>query len=309
MLACFEPAEDLQMALDSASPRSRRTILAASLGGVAALAAHTLDRPTPVHASDPNDVVLGQPNLATTTTEITNPDGDEDVFRASTGGAGNAIEGFSTSGAAIVGTSGSDVGVTGSSQTLIGVHGYTVATTFPAVMGRSLANGPAVYGYSGVDGPAPTAPVKTGVYGWATQDASSSGVAGQSTAGRGVHGTSESGRGVNGVATSGLGVRGYATEGVGLSGEASTGYALRTKGRVRLDKSAGITTVASGAATKVVTPGIDLTSTSAVVETLNGNAGGATVERVTIDTAADTFPIVLTGNATASVKVAWLVLG
>jgi hypothetical protein len=287
------------MELDPAFPRSRRAVLSASLGGVAALAAHALGRPAAVHASDPNDVVLGQTNIAATATQITNPDGDEDVFRASSGGAGNAIEGFSTSGAAIVGTSGSDVGVTGSSQTLIGVHGYTVATTFPAVMGRSLADGPGVYGYSGGDGPAPTAPVKTGVYGLATQDTSSRGVVGQSTAGRGV----------NGLATSGLGVRGYATNGVGLSGEALTGYALRTKGRVRLDKSAGIATVLSGTSTKLVTPGIDLTSTSAVIATLNGDAGGATVERVTIDTAADTFTIILTGNAAASVKVAWLVLG
>ncbi len=297
------------MALDTASPRSRRAVLAAALGGVAALAANALGRPTPVHASDPNDVVLGQPNVAATPTEISNPDGDDDVFRATSGGAGSAIEGFSSTGAAIVGSSGSDVGVTGSSETLIGVHGYTLAATFPAVIGRSLANGPAVYGYSGGDELAPTAPVKTGVYGRATQDASSMGVAGQSTAGRGVHGTSESGRGVNGIATTGLGVRGYATDGVGLSGEAVTGYALRTKGRVRLDKSAGVATVAHGTATKLVTPGIDLTSTSVVIATLNGDAGGATVERVAIDTAADTFTIVLTANATVSVKVAWLVLG
>jgi hypothetical protein len=288
------------MALDTHAPRSRRALLAASLGGVAAIAAHALGRPGPVHAVDPNDVVLGQLNVATTTTEITNPDGDEDVFRANSGGSGSAIEGFSTSGAAIVGTSGSDVGVTGSSETRSGVHGHTLAPTFPAVIGRSLANGPAVYGYSGADELAPTAPVKTGVYGRATQDSGSTGVAGQSTAGRGV----------SGVATTGLGVRGFATEGVALSSEATTGYALRTKGRVRLDRSAGIATVASGTATKVVTPGIDLTSTSAVLATLNGEAGGTTtVERVTIDAAANTFTIVLTGNTTLSVKVAWLVLG
>jgi hypothetical protein len=298
------------MALDTASYRSRRAILAASLGGLAAVAANAIGRPAPVSANDPNDVVLGQPNTATMTTEITNPDGNEDVFHASSGGSGIAVAGFSTSGLAIQGVSGSNTGVTGSSETLIGVHGYTLATTYPAVIGRSLANGPGVYGYSGGDELAPTAPVKTGVYGRATQDAGSIGVAGQSTAGRGVQGMSESGRGVSGLATSGLGVRGFATTGIGLSGEASTGYALRTSGRVRLDKSAGIATVASGTATKVVTPGIDLTSTSAVIATLNGDAGGTTtVERVTIDVTANTFTIVLTGNATASVKVAWLVLG
>jgi hypothetical protein len=59
-----------------------------------------------------------------------------------------------------------------------------------------------------------------------------------------------------------------------------------------------------------VTPGIDLTSTSAVIATLNGNAGGSTtVKRVLINATANTFTIYLTANSTANVKVAWLVAG
>ena len=91
-----------------------------------------------------------------------------------------------------------------------------------------------------------------------------------------------------------------ATGGVGLSGEATTGYALRTKGRVRLDQSAGQATITSGTSSVVVTPGIDLTATTAVVATLNGDAGGSTaVKRVAINATANTFTIYLTGNAAA----------
>jgi hypothetical protein len=59
-----------------------------------------------------------------------------------------------------------------------------------------------------------------------------------------------------------------------------------------------------------VTPGIDLTSTSTVIATLNGDAGGSTaIKRVAINATTNAFTIYLTANATASVKVAWLVLG
>ena len=91
---------------------------------------------------------------------------------------------------------------------------------------------------------------------------------------------------------------------------ATTGYALRTSGRVRLDKSAGKARIASGTSGVVVTPGLDLTSASAVVATLNGNAGGSTaVKRVAINATANTFTIYLTANAIANVNVAWIVLG
>ena len=95
-----------------------------------------------------------------------------------------------------------------------------------------------------------------------------------------------------------------------MLGEATTGYALQTVGRVRLDKSAGLATIASGSSTVTVTPGIHLTTTSAVIATLQSNAGGATaVKRVAVNATNNTFTIYLTANSSALVKVAWLVLG
>jgi hypothetical protein len=73
---------------------------------------------------------------------------------------------------------------------------------------------------------------------------------------------------------------------------------------------AGVATIAATTKSVVVTPGIDLTSASAVVATLQGNPGGTTtVQRVSIDTVNDRFTIWLTANSTATVKVAWHVFG
>jgi len=192
-------------------------------------------------------------------------------------------------------------GVFGWNQSALGGRGVWGQTNPPlgaGVRGYAWDGNPAtgkfgtgVIGTSGSDAfPPPAAKADTGVYGYSAHNASSRGVWGQSGSGQGV--------------------RGQATSGAGLYGTATTGYALQTSGRVKLDKSAGKATIASGQSSVVVTPGIDLTSSSAVVATLNGNAGGSTtVKRVAIDATANTFTIFLTVAATASVSVAWIVLG
>ena len=126
-------------------------------------------------------------------------------------------------------------------------------------------------------------------------------------------GATVAGRGVYGQASSGQGVRGYAATGAALYGSTSglkKGLALRTVGRVKLDNSVGIATITSGTSSVVVTPGIDLVSTSAVTATLQGNpAGSVTVKSVAVNATNDTFTIYLTAAATANVKVAWHVFG
>jgi hypothetical protein len=145
-----------------------------------------------------------------------------------------------------------------------------------------------------------------GVYGLAPDDGD----------GRGVLGESESGYGVQGLTTTGRAVAGEAT--TGTAGHFSTtkvgtvygGYALRAVGRVRFDQCAGVATIRAGARSRTVTPGIGLTSSSAVVATLMGSAGGTTtVHRVIVHAAADTFTIYLTAAARSGVKVAWHVFG
>jgi len=276
------------MALDVSVPHSRRTILAGGLGGLAALAVNALGRPADVRAGVDGDVVLGAANASATTTGILNTTTTE-----------SALEVVCYTGTAINAVSDTGAGLNALSTSSTAVFGSTLSTADAGVTGGS-SQGTGVQGFSGGFGGIPDAKLKTGVYGQAQQG----------TDGRGVWGYSPTGQGVRGQASSGIGVRGVVTSGVGLSGEATTGYALRTSGRVRLDQSAGQATIASGTSSVVVTPGVDLTTTSAVVATLNGDAGGSTaVKRVAINATANTFTVYLTGNATASVKLAWIVLG
>jgi hypothetical protein len=231
--------------------------------------------------------------------------GAQGVSDSSTG-----VNGVSNSGVGVYGSSNSSVAVRAASTSNIGVVGSNGTASKPAILGFSEGSGTGVQGYSGSSALLPTSKPKAGVYGHAAQDATSRGVWGSSPAGYGVYGESSSGRAVQGVATTGIGVRAAASSGVGLLASATTGYALRTDGKVKLDKSAGLATIASGTASIAVTPGIDLTATSGVVATLNGSAGGSTaVKRVAINATTNVFTIYLTANAIANVKVAWLVLG
>jgi hypothetical protein len=211
------------------------------------------------------------------------------------------VVGTSTNSIGVSGTSPNGTGVAGSSGIGVGVNGHSNATNRAGTVGQSDGDSTGVLGISGT--PVPDAPAKTGVYGEATQD----------TAARGVWGKSTTGRGVYGEASSGHGVRGYARTGAAVYGSTiglKSGLALHTVGRVRLDNSVGLATILSGHNSVTVTPGIDLTATSAVVATLQGSAGATTtVHRVVVDAAGDTFTIYLTANATTNVTVAWHLFG
>lgn len=223
---------------------------------------------------------------------------------------GTGVRGASDSGLGVQGTSGSftgvrgdstsHIGVVGTSSSFIGVYGHTQTASQPGMLGQSLGGGTAIQGYSGPALPPATLP-KTGVYGYAVQDASSRGVVGQSTAGQGVRG----------LATTGIGVRGYAsTTGTAGSFESTTGFAIQSSGRLSFGKASGVATIVSGLNGVTVTPGTDVAPGTLVLATLNGNAGGTTnILRVATDPATNRFTIILTANATANVKVAWLVLG
>jgi len=311
-------------------PTSRRALLAGAIAAAGGLAVQAFASPGLVAANGEAVLVGGSYLDATSATEfgthvtggaalqgssyaggrgvIGYSNSEEGVYGSSPTGYG--VSGHSDTGTGVYGDSDTKDGVYGRSTSGRGVEGYSTggtgifgSTDAPArfgAVGQSNADGVGIYGYSGSGEGLSSAPIKTGVFGAAFQDAASRGVSGQSTSGHGVHGQ----------ATSGLGVRGYATSGVGLSGEATTGYALRTKGRVTFDQSVGLATIASGQKSVTVTPGIDLTATTAVVATLQGSAGGTTtVHRVVVNAAGNTFTIYLTANATASVKVAWIVLG
>jgi hypothetical protein len=420
------------MALETITPRSRRALLTAGLGGLAAFVAGAVGRPAPTRATDGDAVLVGGSYTASTVTKLTNSTDNDTVFEAESTTSGTAVRGSSSSYIGVWGSSHSSrgvfgesdegIGVSASSTSGIAIKGTSAAPAYPAAIGQSTGNSTGLLGASGgpLD-PLPTARANTGVFGYAAADplargvwgetasgvgvvgtstsnvgvwgssASEAGVLGSSDSNAGVRGTSNSSYGVRGLSGSsyavrgtstsgigvggsstssygvdsenfapdkpairgrasdntgvfgfsggavpaapaktgvygyavqdvgsrgvwgrsnaGLGVFGQATTGSGLYGLATTGYALRTNGRLRLEKSSGTAVVAAGTNSKTVTPGVDLTATSTVLATLQGSAGGTTtVHRVAINAVADTFTIYLTANATVNVKVGWILL-
>jgi len=107
------------MADEAAAPRSRRALLTAAAGAAGALAASAA-LPLVATAHDADDVQLGGPNAATTTTSITN----------------NALAGTAFAGAATGDVSGTDVGygVRGTSLNGAGVFGWSVSAPDPSII-------------------------------------------------------------------------------------------------------------------------------------------------------------------------------
>jgi len=175
---------------ESKSP-SRRALLAGALGGIGAWAASAIGSPPRTQAHDVDDVLLGGLNTASSTTHIRNLTNSNFVLWGQSS-SGVAVYGSSGSNLGVFGESGSSTGVHGQSTNNIGVYGFSNATNQPATVGRSAGNSTGVLGASGF-APLPAAKAKTGVYGYAAQDASSQGVWGHSPAGNGVVGSTTSG--------------------------------------------------------------------------------------------------------------------
>ena len=301
------------MEIDSTTPRSRRVLLAGALGATAVTVAAAIGRPDLVRAANGETVLVGGQYDATLTTGFDAGTSGRMALKGESDSA-YGVFGNSISSHGVHGASGSSNGVVGYSKEDTGVYGASSSTNRPATIGRSQGDSTGVFGWSSQPGDArPTAPARTGVYGYAAQDATATGVRGESTTGRGVVGVAASGIGVRAHAPTGTGVSASTTSGTGVyatTGGLKSGTALRTVGRVRFDNSVGIATIAAGTSSVTVTPGIDLTATSAVVATLQGDAGGSTtVKRISMNPTTDMFTIYLTANATTAVKVAWHVFG
>lgn len=278
------------------SPRSRRAILAGALGGVGAWAVAAAGMRTRVRAADGDPLLIGEANVGTATTSISNGAGSGNAFAAiSANGTGidaqsvtgTAISGTSDQGTAIFGNAGQGRGVFGNSNGDAAIWGQTDATDAGAVVGYASSDSTGVIGHSG-DIDVPPARMHVGVYGHAAQDATSRGVVGESPAGQGV--------------------RGETVGGVALYGTADTGYALRTSGRVRADGVSGVATIRAGQTSKTITPGVDVTSASFVLLTPKANIGSRALW-FTTDATANTFTIHMSTSRSSSTKVAWLLLG
>ena len=92
---------------------------------------------------------------------------------------GRGVSGTSSSNVGVFGASTSSYGMLAMSTSQSGLYAVSNGAAVPAVIGRSQANRTGLAGFSDAgSGSVPAAPAKTGVYGYAAQDAGSSGVQG-----------------------------------------------------------------------------------------------------------------------------------
>jgi hypothetical protein len=187
------------MAIDTLSPRSRRAILAATLGALAGTVLARLGGPESARATNGGAIILGNsPSAPLDGSGINEASGTTGIYTTTgigfvgTSPFGIGVFGNSSSNVGVYGNSDSNVGVYGNASSSIGVYGQNSATDLAAVAGRSFGNSTGVQGYSGT-GAIPAPKAKTGVFGYAGQDNNSRGVYGESPAGHGVHGKSSSG--------------------------------------------------------------------------------------------------------------------
>jgi hypothetical protein len=130
------------MAIDTTSPRTRRALLTAGFGAVAATVATAIGRVSPVYAAGP--VVLGTTNESDTTTTVTVDGFDQLAAFHGDSSSGDGIVGFSGSGRGVWGNSSSNYGVEGEGNAAAGVFGHSRSA--PGVIGRSELGRGAVFG-------------------------------------------------------------------------------------------------------------------------------------------------------------------
>lgn len=129
-------------------------------------------------------------------------------------------------------------------------------------------------------------------------------VLGDSTSGIGIDG----GGGYAGVAghSTNIGVIGTSQAGTGVLAESLNGTALKVTGKSEFSRSGAVSIPAR--ASKVVISGVDLTSSSLVLATIQQNASGRWVRAAVPDVAAGSFTILLNKAATRDTLVAWFVV-
>jgi len=264
------------MAIDPNVPHSRRAILAASLGGVAALAAKAALGPSETLAGNGDNVRLGMTNIQTVTTSIQDSTTAFPVLQLNSSLA-TALLSQSGSGAGIEATSNFGTAIAATSTHDNGVHASSANAAKSGVWGENTAGG------FGVSGSTAGGGAVAGVWG--------------SNSGSGI--------GVRGTSVSGAGVRGFSQTGIGVHANADPGaVALRVDGRVQFQRSGRVKLVAGQSSVAVTLTGV--TTASYVIATLQANVAGLYVRGVV--PAAGSFRIYLSKAVASAVYVGYLVV-
>lgn len=299
---------------DQLSSQSRRSIIAAALGGLGGLIAAAVARPLPVQAVDPNDVALNTANPSTALTSVTQGTADTGAFAGIGNGSGFGLSGTSSAGEGVAGESTTGPGVAGESDSGAGVAGHAVTTDRAGVVGTA--------GDLTDSSLAADLDLDSGVYGYADQTFVSSGVWGESIDGVGTVGTGALGAlalgfdGTYSEAFGGTAVHAHAGGGtpptppvnVALFGSVgSTGQiGLEARGRVRFPNRSGRATIGSGKSSVTVNVA-GVSPLNIVIAVLNSGGGGRFVRTAIPYTGK--IVIYLNAAATTTTSVGWLVLG
>ena len=271
-----ESASSGPMAIEvrSTPVRSRRAVIAAGLGGLAAFAANALGRPKPVQGANGGAVVLAAFNDETSVTVITNS-GSGAAFGAISGDS-TGVGGVSSSGRGLDGQSTSGHGVHGASSSSYGIYG-TTASGAAGILGYNAGN-------DGVVGSS-AAPAHSGV--WGTNTGGGYGVSGST----------------GGASTAGVWGINSGT-GIGVRATSASGIALRVEGKASFSRS-GKTKILAGHSSKAVSLS-GVTGASLIFAVLASNRSGRFVRAVVPGSGA--FTIYLNTTVLSDTYLSWFVL-
>jgi hypothetical protein len=285
------------MSVETSTPRSRRAVLAAALGGLGAVIASRIATPDAAKAADGDPVHIGATNDGTTTTAL-----------ASTGA--NAAFAVTGVGQGVSGTTPDGTGLWGSSTDAVPVADFTLPGHRTGVVGL-VGAGAGIANNTG----------ETGVYGFSDVSDNSTGVWGDTASGYGVFGNGFVGvyglgqLGVVGdVGATGTGVYGFAGTGLppnppaGVAVQATAGtpaqVALNVSGKAKFSRS-GRTVIARGRSARRINM-VGVTGSSYVIATLQTRRAGVYVHAVV--PAAGYFTIYLNKIVTGGTAVGFLVI-
>jgi len=266
------------MAIDGESRTSRRSLLAAALGGLGGLVVSRLGRPDAVAALDGAPALLGTANTSTTETSFENTDTGE---------------------ASLKGLHADGIGVSGESATGTAVRGASTDDTSSDFLAQSYRSGViGTAGDLGVAGDIGGVALNTdevGAYGFSDVSPASVGVWGDTWGGVGVQGTGD-------LAVAGFG------DSVGLYGAATSpaAYALLTDGKIKFNGRSGRTTISPNHLYRDVSIS-GMTSSSVVIATLQTRKAGYHVECVVSYTGK--FRIFINKTSTGTIYFSYLVIG
>jgi hypothetical protein len=166
-----------------APARSRRSMLAAAVGGASALVLAALGRPQSAQADDPNDVVKGAANTATAVTSVENTDAAEVSLAGIHSADGTGLSGSSSTGVGVAATSDSGTALT------------AFVDTIPADPEEGPDNASAIIAAAGDRTDIAARTSGTAIYGYTPGTLGEAGLWGDTTDGVGVVATSETGIG------------------------------------------------------------------------------------------------------------------